>query len=112
LLFAYVAMLAGFIMFNMGMQQLGKWTRNPRNDQILDHRMNSMSDRFAMVHYAAFGKPVIEHAVVHPAGVTILTAQEVEGTIQQRGARWKRKSGMFRRLFSFSGTQVGNPSFE
>ncbi len=112
LLFAYIAMLAGFIMFNMGMQQLGKWTRNPRNDQLLDHRMNSMSDRYTLVHYAQYGNPVIEHVVVHPAGVTVLTAREVDGTIEKRGGRWRRKGGLFRRLFSFSGPQVGNPSFE
>lgn len=112
LLLAYVAMLTGFIMFNMGMQQLGKWSRNPRNDQILDHRTNSLSDRFALVHYAQYGKPVVEHLAVHPGGVTVLTAREVDGTIQKRGARWKRKGGMFRRIFSFSGPQVGNPDFE
>lgn len=112
LLLAYVAMLAGFIMFNMGMQQLGKWTRNPRNDQLLDHRMKSLSDRITLVHYAQYGNPVIEHVAVHPGGVTVLTAREVDGTVEKRGARWRRKGGLFRRLFSFSGPQVGNPSYE
>ena len=33
---AYIAMFIGFVIFNMGMQQVAKWSRNPRNDQFLD----------------------------------------------------------------------------
>lgn len=112
LLVAYVAMLGGFILFNMGMQQLGKWTRNPRNDQILDHQMKNLSDRVTLIHYAPFGKHRIEHVAVHPGGLVVLTAREVDGTIKKRRSSWKRKGGLYRRLFSFSGPQVGNPSFE
>lgn len=112
LIMAYVAMLGGFVLFNMGMQQVGKWTRNPRNDQLLDHQMKQLSDRVTMIHYAPFGKHHIEHVVVHPGGLAILTAREIDGTIQKRGASWRRKGGLFRRLFSFSGPQLGNPSFE
>jgi hypothetical protein len=112
LLIAYVAMLGGFVLFNMGMQQVGKWTRNPRNDQILDLRMRSLSDRVTLVHYAAIGKHHIEHIAVHPGGLAVLTTREIDGTIEKRRGRWKRKGGLFRRLFSFSGPQLGNPGYE
>ena len=112
LLFAYVAMLAGFILFNMGMQQLGKWSRTPRNDQLLDHYLKSLGDRYTVVHYAPVGKTRIEHLIVHPGGVLVVTAREIDGIIEQRGPRWRRKGGLFRRLFGFSGPQLGNPSFE
>lgn len=112
LLIAYIAMLGGFILFNAGMQQVGKWTRNPRNDQLLDHQLKNLSDRVTVVHYAPFGKHIVEHAVLHPGGLVVLTAREVDGTIEKRGGRWKRKGGLYRRLFSFSGPQLGNPSFE
>lgn len=109
---AYVAMLSGFVIFNMGMQQVGKWTRNPRNDQVLDLRMKELSDRVTLVHYPAIGKHRVEHVVVHPGGVAVLTAREVDGTITRHKGRWRRKGGAFRRLFSFSGPQVGNPDYE
>jgi hypothetical protein len=112
LLLAYVAMLAGFILFNMGMQQVGKWTRNPRNDQIIDHQLKSLSDRFTVIHYALFGKQRAEHVVVHPGGLLVVTAREIDGDITKKGNRWQRKGGMFRRFFSFSGPQLGNPSYE
>lgn len=112
LIYAYISMLGGFILFNMGMQQVGKWTRNPRNDQILDHHMKSLSDKVTLIHYASFGKKRVEHVAVHPGGLVVLTAREVDGKIEQHGSRWKKKGGLFRRMFSFSGPQLGNPSFE
>lgn len=112
LILAYVAMLTGFVIFNMGMQQVGKWTRNPRNDQIIDTRMNGLSDRVTLVHYSEVGKKRVEHVAVHPGGLMVLTAREVDGTIQRRRNSWRRKGGAFRRLFSFSGPQLGNPDFE
>jgi len=112
LLLAYVAMLAGFILFNMGMQQVGKWTRNPRNDQIIDHHLKSLGDRFTVIHFAPFGKQRVEHVVVHPGGLLVVTAREIDGLIEKKGNRWRRKGGAFRRLFSFSGPQLGSPSYE
>ncbi|HVL22681.1 MAG TPA: nuclease-related domain-containing protein [Thermomicrobiales bacterium] len=112
LMLAYVAMLAGFILFNMGMQQVGKWTRNPRNDQIIDHHLKNLSDRFTIIHYAQFGKQRAEHVVVHPGGLLVVTAREIDGDISKKGNRWQRKGSMFRRFFSFSGPQLGNPSYE
>lgn len=112
LVIAYVSMFAGFIIFNRGMQEVGKWTRNPRNDQILDVRMKGLSDRVTLIHYAPVGKDRIEHLAVHPGGVAVITARETDGPVTKRGNRWTRKGGTFRRIFSFSGPQLGNPSLD
>lgn len=112
LLVAYVAMISGFIMFNLGMQGVGKWTRNPRNDQIFDIRMRGLSDQVTLVHYVQLGKRVIEHLAVYPGGLMVLNGKEIDGKILQKRAGWRRQGGIFRRLFSFSGPQLGNPSFE
>lgn len=112
LIVAYVAMIGGFITFNLGMQGVGKWTRNPRNDQIFDVRMKSLTDQVTLIHYAKPGKRVVEHLAVYPGGLLVLNGKEVDGNIVQRGAVWRKKGGLFRRLFAFSGPQLGNPSFE
>lgn len=112
LIFAYVSMLAGFVMFNIGMQLVGKWSRNPRNDELLDHRMKGLSDRYTVVHYPRVGKKVVEHLLVYPGGVMVMTAKELDGKISQVRSSWRKTGGLFRRLFSFSGPQLGNPSFE
>jgi len=112
LLFAYIAMLAGFVMFNIGMQLVGKWSRNPRNDQIFDHRMKGLNSRYTLIHYPRVGKKVVEHLLVHPGGLLVMTARELDGKVSQVRSSWKKTGGLFRRLFSFSGPQLGNPSFE
>lgn len=112
LLPSYIAMLAGFVLFNIGMQQVGKWTRNPRNDQLLDHQMKSLPDKFTIVHYPPIGRRRVEHLLVHPGGVLVLTAKEIDGDISARDGRWRRRGGGLRRFLQFSGPQLGNPSFE
>jgi hypothetical protein len=112
LLFAYIAMLAGFVMFNIGMQLVGKWSRNPRNDQIFDLRLKGLNSRYTLIHYPMVGKKVVEHLLVHPGGVLVMTARELDGKVSQVRSSWKKTGGLFRRLFSFSGPQLGNPSFD
>lgn len=112
LIVAYVSMLAGFIMFNMGMQGIGKWSRSPRNDELIDHRVKGLNDRHTVVHYPNVGGKVVEHLMVYPGGVLVLTGKEIDGKISQVRQSWKKAGGLFRRMFTFSGPQLGNPSFE
>lgn len=109
---SYLLMLFGFVLFNIGMQQVGKWSRNPRNDQVLDHHLKSLPDRYALVHYAPVGTKRVEHVLVHPGGALVLTSKEIDGTIEEDGRKWRRKSAGFRRFLTFSGPQLGNPSIE
>jgi hypothetical protein len=114
LLFAYVAMIGGFVMFNMGMQGIGRWSRNPRNDQILDARMKGLGDQVTLVHFAKLGENgrVIDHLAVFPGGLVLLNGKEIDGRIRQKKAAWRKEGGLFRKMFAFSGPQLGNPSFE
>lgn len=112
LLPSYIAMLGGFVVFNLGMQQIGKWTRNPRNDQILDHQLKSLPDRYSLIHYAPVGKQRVEHILVHPGGLLVITAKEIDGQIDVKANRWRRRSSGLRRFFTFSGPQLGNPGVE
>lgn len=112
LLPAYAFMLVGFVVFNMGMQQMGKWSRNPRNDQLIDRAMSKLSDKFTVIHFAPVGKRRIDHVVIYPGGIVTLTSREINGQIEERGSRWRKKGGGFRRLISFSGPQLNNPSHD
>ncbi|MGB3330911.1 MAG: nuclease-related domain-containing protein [Thermomicrobiales bacterium] len=107
---AYAAMFVGFVLFNMGMPQLGKWSRYPRNDQMLDHQLAKLGDRYTLIHYPPIGKHKAEHVLVYPGGLLVLTAREIDGTIENEGSRWRKKGGGFRRIFGFSGPQLGNPA--
>lgn len=113
LLPAYIAMLGGFLLFNLGMQQVGKWSRNPRNDQFLDALLrDKLSDKYALVHFAPIGKRKAEHLLSYPGGLLAITLRELDGTIVNKGTRWSRKRVGLRRLLSFSGPQLGNPGMD
>ena len=109
---SYIAMLGGFVTFNIGMQQIGRWSRNPRNDQLLDRHLDKLGERYALVHYADAGGKRVEHVLIYPGGALVLTAKEIDGKISVNKNRWRRKSSGLRRLFSFSGPQLGNPGQE
>jgi hypothetical protein len=109
---SYIAMLVGFVIFNIGMQQVGKWRRNPRNDQVIDFRLKPLSDRYTMVHFADVGGKRLDHILVHPGGATVIVSREIDGEIERKKNRWRKRSGGLRRFLSFSGPQLGDPDLE
>ena len=110
---AYVLLIIGFILFNYGMQQLGKWSNTPRHvrdDLALDAALNSFSDKYVLMHYVAIGKKVVEHLLISPAGIVVVSARDIPGSVTVEGKRWRKKSGGLTRFFMFSGPQLGSPS--
>ncbi len=111
-LLAYVPLLVGTLAFHFGMQQIAKWSRTPRNDQLLDTRLASLGDKYTLIHYAKAGKRVIEHLLLHPGGIETLTVRELAGTVAYDNGRWRRKRAGIGRFFGMGGPQLGNPSAE
>lgn len=109
----YVLLLGGFILFNHGMQQIGKWSNTPRHvreDLALDSHLNELSDRHILVHYGRPGKDVIDHALIHPGGVLVLTTRDFPGSAKSENDMWRKKGSIVSRAFLISGPQLGNPS--
>lgn len=115
ILFAYAAMMFGFIFFNLGLQTVTKFTSNARKlraDQTLDKALTRLSDRYALIHYPRLGKRHPEHLLVHNAGVLVLTVRDVPGKVIVKGRRWRRGGNPLLRLLNWSGPQLGNPTLE
>lgn len=110
-LFAYAILFLGYVVFSYGMQQMGKWNRTPRNDNILDERLKTLPDKFTLIHYGTVGDKTVEHALVYPGGVLAITARAVPGTISGHGNKWRKRGFGLTRLFG-SGPALGNPSLE
>jgi hypothetical protein len=111
-LLAYVPLLAGTLAFHFGMQQIAKWSRTPRNDQILDSQLRSLGDKYTLIHYANTGKRVIEHLLLHPGGIETFTARELAGTVAYQNGRWRKKGAGIGRFFGMGGPQLGNPGVD
>jgi len=112
ILLAYGFLFVGMIAFHSGMQQLGKWSRTPRNDQLIDALLKNLGEKYALVHYAELGKRTVEHVLIHPGGVLSLTARELPGKVQLKKGRWRKRGGGLGRLFGMGGPQLGNPTID
>jgi hypothetical protein len=107
---AYIPLLAGTIIFHLGMQQVGKWNRAQRNDVILDALLKDLGERYALVHYPRIGKRTVEHALVHPGGVLTITARDLTGGVAYREGRWRKVGQGISRFFGMGGAFLGNPT--
>lgn len=107
---AYVPLLAGIIMFHLGMQQVGKWNRAQRNDVILDTLLKELGERYTLIHFAKVGTRTVEHALVTPGGVLTIAARELPGGVAHRDGRWRKINQGFSRFFGMGGAFLGNPS--
>jgi hypothetical protein len=109
-LIAYIPLLAGTIIFHLGMQQVGKWNRAQRNDVILDALLKDLGERYTLIHYPRIGKRTVEHALVHPGGVLAITARELPGGVAYRDGRWRKVGQGISRFFGMGGAFLGNPT--
>src|SRR5215217_1321563 len=115
IVFAYGLLVIGFVAFNYGMRELGKWSHNARHrrdDLAIDEQLNGLNDKYVVLHYVQVGKKVIEHILVYPGGLLVITARDVPGKIVARGNRWKRSGTSMLRFFGMSGPQLGNPAVD
>ncbi len=116
LLFAYLAMLPAYVLFIVGMQQMGKWTstaRRPRGDLLLDQQLKNLPDaKYAMVHYGRLGKTTLEHVLLHPGGLLVVVVRQVQGKIAVKGRRFTRASNPLTRIMGASGPPLASPEVE
>lgn len=110
ILLAYIPLLAGTVIFHLGMQQVGKWNRAQRNDVILDALLKDLGERYTLVHYATIGKRTVEHALVYPGGVLAIVARELPGTVGYENGRWRKIGQGLSRFFGMGGAFLGNPT--
>ena len=114
-LFTYMLLLAGFVLFNRGMRGVGKWSHNQRHvreDLALDSHLNELSDRHTLIHFAQVDGGIINHLLVGPGGVAVITSTDFPGPVEVTDDRWRKAGPMMARMFTFSGPQLGSPTRE
>jgi hypothetical protein len=109
---AYGVLIVGFLVFNSGMQQLTKWSRRPRADEVLDQLLRRLNDRYTLVHYPDTGGWRPEHVLIAPVGLIVITTRAVPGKVRVEGDSWSRVGNWFVRFFGLGGPQLGNPTIE
>lgn len=94
---------------------IGRWGNNARHvreDFALDHHLKGLSDKYTLIHYGRPVDKVIDHTLVHPGGVLVITTKDFPGAVTVQNDVWRKGGSMLGRMFAFSGPQVGNPTKE
>ena len=104
--------VTGFVLFYGGLQQLGRWSRKPRNDEALDAALARLNDRYALVHYADFPGRRPDHILVTPNRLLVISTRELMGRVRARGRSWRRPRSVLFGVFRLAGPQLGNPTLE
>lgn len=109
----YIMLLGGFVLFNRGMRGVSTWSHNARHareDIALDTHLDGLSERHTLIHFAGVEGGVVDHVMVAPGGVIVITTSDFPGEVKAINDRWQKGGPMLSRMFSFSGPQLGNPT--
>ena len=85
------ALLAGFVLSQVGIYFGNRWGRSPRPDELIDQGLKGLTKEYTMYHYSS----PVPNVLVGPAGVWLIMPYHQQGEITYDGKRWKAKQGGF-----------------
>jgi hypothetical protein len=108
--FAWVALLIGFALSQIGLYFGNRWGRRPRPDELIDQGLKGLNDQYAIYHY---NSPAA-HLLVGPSGLWVIVPYYQAGRIVYEKGRWRQKGGSFmqRYLRLFAQEGLGRPDLE
>ena len=109
-MYSVFALLAGFIMTQIGMYMGNRYGRSPRPDEKLDAGLKGLQNEFSIYHYMT----TASHLLVGPAGIWVLLPYHQRGKVAFKKNRWRMGGGGFlqsyMRIFGQEG--IGRPDLE
>jgi hypothetical protein len=109
-IFAWVALLVGFALSQIGLYFGNRWGRHPRPDERIDLGLKGLNDQYTIYHYTT----PAAHLLVGPSGLWIILPYYQVGKIVYERGRWKQKGGTFiqKYLRAFAQEGVGRPDLD
>jgi hypothetical protein len=86
---AWVALLIGFALSQLGLYYGNRWGRRPRPDEHLSLALKSLDDRHTIYHYLT----PVPHLLVGPSGIWVILPFHQIGKISFEKGRYKQKGG-------------------
>jgi hypothetical protein len=107
---AWIALLAGFALSQVGLYFGNRWGRHPRPDELLDQGLKGLSEQYSFYHYVT----PAAHLLVGPSGLWVIMPYYQAGKIVYENNRYKQKGGGFmqRYLRIFGQEGLGRPELE
>lgn len=108
--YAFVCLIIGFVMSQVGMYMGSRWGRSPRPDEKLDAALKGLHSEFNIYHYSS----PVSHLLIGPSGIWVLLPYHQRGNVSFEKNRWKLKGGGFlqgyMRIFGQEG--LGRPDLD
>src|SRR4030066_60100 len=107
---AFMALLFGFLLTQIGIYFGNRWGRHPRPDELIDQGLKGLNDQYSIYHYMT----PVAHLLVGPSGLWVIMPYYQVGKIVYEKNRWKQKGGgFFQRYMRFIGQEgLGRPDIE
>lgn len=108
--FAWIALLIGFALSQIGLYFGNRWGRHPRPDELIDQGLKGLNDQYSIYHYLT----PAAHLLVGPSGMWVIIPYYQTGKIVYEKGRWKQKGGgvMQKYLRAFAQEGLGRPDLE
>jgi len=101
-----VALIAGFVLSQLGNYNLLRWGRKPRQDEVLSSALKGLERKYRFYHYYL----PATHVLIGPTGLFVFLVKPQGGKISCEGARWRTKLSVGRVLLFFGEEALGNPA--
>ena len=104
------ALLAGFVLSQVGIYFGNRWGRSPRPDELIDQGLKGLTKEYTMYHYSS----PVPNVLVGPAGVWLIMPYHQQGEITYDGKRWKTKGGGFTQSYMrfFGQENISRPDLD
>jgi len=108
--FAWIALLVGFALSQVGLYFGNRWGRHPRPDEQIDVGLKGLNDQYSIYHYTT----PAAHLLVGPSGLWVIVPYHQAGKIVYEKGRWKQKGGGFMQKYlrAFAQEGIGRPDLE
>lgn len=108
--FAWIALLAGFALSQIGLYFGNRWGRHPRPDELIDQGLKGLNDQYTIYHYLT----PAAHLLVGPSGVWVIMPYYQTGKIVYEKGRWRQKGGSFMQKYlrAFAQEGIGRPDMD
>lgn len=108
--FAWIALLVGFALSQIGLYFGNRWGRHPRPDELLDQGLKGLNDQYSIYHYLT----PAAHLLVGPSGLWVLMPYYQTGRIVYEKGRWRQKGGGFMQKYlrAFAQESIGRPDID
>ncbi|NPA06495.1 MAG: NERD domain-containing protein [Chloroflexi bacterium] len=107
--FAFVLLILGFLISQVGIYFGNRYGRQPRIDRVLDEALKTIGGDHTLFHYAT----PASHLIIGPSGLWVLVPKYQRGRIRYHKGRWRQSGGLvlwYLRIFSQEG--LGRPDLE